>query len=151
MQAIVSTGYIDEWKKSIAGINPIDLVIGMAMPEFDGNIIHFPIAGKKKIKDGDVGAPIIKYQSIDDRVEKIVDLSLKYANLKLKESKDKKIAIIFQFCNYPALRIKRVSNWASILPPPFIVYGALGQASSLTSFGFALACSDLPMCLCVKG
>ena len=99
LQAIISTGYIDEWKKSIAGINPIDLVIGMAMPEFDGNIIHFPIAGKKKIKDGDVGAPIIKYQSIDDRVEKIVDLSLKYANLKLKESKDKKIAIIFH--NYP--------------------------------------------------
>jgi cobaltochelatase CobN len=99
LQAIISTGYIDEWEKSIAGLNPIDLVIGMAMPEFDGNIIHFPIAGKKKINDGEVGAPIIKYKSIDDRAEKIVDLSLKYANLKLKENKDKKIAIIFH--NYP--------------------------------------------------
>ncbi|AEH06780.1 cobaltochelatase subunit CobN [Methanothermococcus okinawensis] len=99
LQAIVSTGYIEDWKKSIAGINPIDLVIGMAMPEFDGTIIHFPIGGKEKIKDGEVGAPIIKYKSIKDRVEKIVDLSLKYANLKLKENKDKRIAIIFH--NYP--------------------------------------------------
>ncbi|WP_292459492.1 cobaltochelatase subunit CobN [Methanothermococcus sp.] len=99
LQAIVSTGYIDDWKKSIAGLNPIDLVIGMAMPEFDGAIIHFPIGGKKKIKDGEVGAPIIKYKSIEDRAEKIVDLSLRYADLKLKENKDKRIAIIFH--NYP--------------------------------------------------
>ncbi len=99
LQAIVSTGYIDEWKQSMAGLNPIDLVIGMAMPEFDGTIIHFPIGGKKKVKDGKVGTPIIKYKSIKDRAEKIVDLSLRYANLKLKENKDKKIAIIFH--NYP--------------------------------------------------
>lgn len=99
LQAIVSTGYIDEWENSICGLNPIDLVIGMAMPEFDGNIIYFPIGGKKKVKYGEVGVPIIKYKSIKDRAKKIVDLSLRYANLKLKENKDKKIAIIFH--NYP--------------------------------------------------
>ncbi len=99
LQSIVTTGYIEQWDNSVAGLNPIDLVIGMAMPEFDGSIIHFPIAGKKKIRDSKLGVPIIKYKSIKDRMEKIVDLSLKYANLKNKNNKDKKIAIIFH--NYP--------------------------------------------------
>ncbi|MBW9222630.1 cobaltochelatase subunit CobN [Methanothermococcus sp. SCGC AD-155-C09] len=99
LQGIVSTGYIEEWERSVGGLNPIDLVIGMAMPEFDGAIIHFPIGGKKKIKEGRVGVPIVKYKSIRDRCEKIVDLALKYGDLKLKENRDKKIGIIFH--NYP--------------------------------------------------
>ncbi|AIJ05843.1 Cobaltochelatase/Magnesium chelatase [Methanocaldococcus bathoardescens] len=99
LQGIISTGFIEEWKNSVSGLNPIDLIIGMAMPEFDGAIIHFPIGGKEKIKDGEVGVPIIKYKAIKDRAEKIVDLALRYANLKLKPNKDKKIVIIFH--NYP--------------------------------------------------
>ncbi len=99
LQGIISTGFIEDWEKSISGINPIDLVIGMAMPEFDGAIIHFPIGGKKKVKDGDVGVPIIRYKAIKDRAEKIVELSIKYANLKLKPNNEKRIAIIFH--NYP--------------------------------------------------
>lgn len=90
LQGIISTGFIEDWKKSVSGLNPIDLIIGMAMPEFDGAIIHFPIGGKEKIKDGEVGVPIIKYRAIRDRAEKIVDLALRYANLKLKSNKDKK-------------------------------------------------------------
>lgn len=99
LQGIISTGYIEEWEGSKRGLNPIDLVIGMAMPEFDGAIIHFPIGGKKKIKEGRVGVPIVKYKPIGDRCEKIVDLALKYADLKLKNNRNKKIAIIFH--NYP--------------------------------------------------
>ncbi|ENN96255.1 cobaltochelatase [Methanocaldococcus villosus KIN24-T80] len=98
LQGIVSTDYIENWIKGYS-INPIDLVIGMAMPEFDGAIIHFPIAGKEKVKDGDVGVPIIKYKAIKDRAEKIVDLAIKYANLRLKNNKEKRIAIILH--NYP--------------------------------------------------
>jgi len=99
LQGIISTGYIEEWERSERGLNPIDLVIGMAMPEFDGAIIHFPIGGKKKVKEGRVGVPIVKYKPIRDRCEKIVDLALKYADLKLKDNRDKKIAIVFH--NYP--------------------------------------------------
>jgi len=99
LQGIVSTGYIEEWERSERGLNPIDLVIGMAMPEFDGAIIHFPIGGKKKVKEGRVGVPIVKYKPIRDRCEKIVDLALKYTDLKLKDNREKRIAIIFH--NYP--------------------------------------------------
>jgi len=99
LQGLVLTGQIAKYEESLAGINPIDIAIGMALPEFDGAIIHFPIAGKKKIKDGIIGVSIVKYKLIRDRGGKIVDLAIKYTNLKLKKNKDKKIAIVFH--NYP--------------------------------------------------
>ncbi|MCS3901188.1 cobaltochelatase subunit CobN [Methanococcus voltae] len=99
IQANVLLNGYKEWKDSIAGLSPIDLVIGVAMPEFDGCIIHFPVSSSEKMGYNTLNTEIKKYIPIKDRVNKIVDMTLKYSVLNKKPNCDKKIAIIFH--NYP--------------------------------------------------
>ncbi len=99
LQGVVATTQLDEWITSTQGLNPVDVVITAAMPEFDSAIIHFPIACKKKVKMGKAGVEIIKLEPIPDRIEKFARLALKYAELRRKRNAEKKIAIVLH--NYP--------------------------------------------------
>jgi cobaltochelatase CobN len=88
------------WKGSVQGVTPMDVSISAAQPEFDGSLITVPIA-TKELEQGDplTGVTILKYEPIEERVKKLVELTIKWSLLAIKPNEDKKVAIIFH--NYP--------------------------------------------------
>ena len=86
--------HYDEWKESFEGMNPMEVSIAIALPEFDGTIHGVPIGYKNVLPNDDV-----QYLPIMERVHRMVSKSRKWANLRRKANAEKKIAIIFH--NYP--------------------------------------------------
>ncbi len=97
LQAIVGTIKVEEWEMSVQGLSPVDVVISAAMPEFDSAIIHFPIACKKRTGGSD--AEVIVIEPIPDRVRKMARIAYRYAVLRRKQNREKKVAIVLH--NYP--------------------------------------------------
>lgn len=83
-----------EWARSKEGMNPVEISISISMPEFDGIIHGVPVAAKHMKENGEV-----EYLPISERMAFMVSKAKKWALLRSKENKDKKIAIIFH--NYP--------------------------------------------------
>jgi magnesium chelatase subunit H len=79
-----------EWEESDLGLHPIQVALQIAIPELDGAIEPIILSGR----DGTTGKAI----ALQDRIEAIVQRSLKWANLRKKPKLDKKIAItVFSF------------------------------------------------------
>lgn len=104
LQAYTLIAPYEEWKNSFEGMNAMEISISISLPEFDGIIHSVPIATKKVLDNGDV-----RYLPIGERVRRLAGKAAKWANLRRKQNKDKKIAIIFH--NYPP----RNSNIGSAL------------------------------------
>lgn len=80
---------IDDWEKNQRGLNIIQTITTVVLPEMDGGVEPIPICGVKN----DEVIPI------EDRVDKLVKRVNKWLELKRKPNPDKKIAIIVY--NYP--------------------------------------------------
>ena len=82
------------WRKSYAGLSPNELSYAIAMPEFDGVIHSTPISTQEKLPDGTHDrAPIL------ERIDMLARKAKKWALLRKKPNREKKIAIVFH--NYP--------------------------------------------------
>jgi len=102
----------EEWKASELGLHPIQVALQVSLPEIDGAIEPVIYGGR----EGNTGRSV----PMADRVELLADRALKWANLRKKENKDKKIAVtVFSF------------------PPD---KGNVGTAAYLDVFGSILAC-----------
>jgi len=99
LQGIITTNTLKKWEDTLQGLNPVDVSISVAMPEFDGVLITVPVAAKKYEVDSITGIKIAKYEPIPERLNKFVRLVLNWAKLKHIPNKRKKVAIIFH--NYP--------------------------------------------------
>lgn len=89
----VMTPY-EEWKDSFEGMNAMEVSISVSLPEFDGTVHGVPVAYRHQLENGD-----IRYLPIPERVTRMVAKAEKWARLRHKENKDKKIVILFH--NYP--------------------------------------------------
>ena len=100
IQGITTMNTREEWETSLQGLNPMDLSISVAMPEFDGALITVPVASREITEfDPVTGANITKYIPIPERVAKLVRLSMRWGRLRHLANEEKKVAIIFH--NYP--------------------------------------------------
>jgi len=100
LKAIVTYNNPDEWKESLQGCSPLDISMGIAMPEFDGMLITVPVAARKRTEiDPLTGARVIRFEPLPERIDKVVRLSLNWARLRHIPNAEKKVAIIFH--NYP--------------------------------------------------
>lgn len=100
IKAIVSQNTPEEWEENLQGLNPMSVATSVVLPEFEGNLITVPVAFKDLFtRDPLTGAKIMKYKPHEERIAKIVRLSLNWARLKSTASAEKKVAIIFH--NYP--------------------------------------------------
>mmetsp|Transcript_38127 Transcript_38127/g.78202 ORF Transcript_38127/g.78202 Transcript_38127/m.78202 type:complete len:1412 (-) Transcript_38127:239-4474(-) len=80
----------EEWKASELGLHPIQVALQVSLPEIDGAIEPIIYGGR----DGLTGRTV----PLPDRINLLADRSLKWANLRMKKNKDKKLAIsIFSF------------------------------------------------------
>ncbi|MEN6413534.1 MAG: cobaltochelatase subunit CobN [Veillonellales bacterium] len=83
-----------EWQQSLEGMTAMEMAVSIAMPEFDGAIHGVPVAGREYQADGNA-----VYLPMPERVNSMVRKAAKWAKLRSKPNKDKKIGIIFH--NYP--------------------------------------------------
>jgi len=80
----------EEWQSSELGLHPIQVALQVSLPEIDGAIEPIIYAGR----EGATGRSV----PLADRVSLLADRALKWSNLRIKENKDKKLAItIFSF------------------------------------------------------
>ncbi|QDR79071.1 cobaltochelatase subunit CobN [Sporomusa termitida] len=84
-----------EWDRSSEGLTPMEISCSIALPEFDGVIHSLPVAGKTQAADG-----MTSYETMPERISQVVRKAGKWANLRRKPNREKKIAVIFH--NYPA-------------------------------------------------
>ncbi len=93
LQVMTSTYTYEEWKEAPAGIHPQTLPYQVFQPEFDGQIITWPVAYTEKIReDNDVRD---RARPIPERVQSACRLAYNWAILSRIPMKDKKIAILF--------------------------------------------------------
>lgn len=92
-QAMVSTYTYEELKEAPAGIHPMTLPYCIFQPEFDGQLITFPIAYTEKYMENNEQKS--KSIPIIGRVEKLCKLVMNWAVLPHIPKGEKKIAIIF--------------------------------------------------------
>ncbi|OPY50762.1 MAG: cobaltochelatase subunit CobN [Methanosaeta sp. PtaU1.Bin060] len=100
LKAILTYGSPGEWRQSLQGLGPMEISMGVAMPEFDGMLITVPVAARDR-SDADplTGAKVIRFVPLPERIDKIVRLSLNWAKLRHIPNSQKKVAVIFH--NYP--------------------------------------------------
>lgn len=100
IKAIVSLTSFAEWRESPQGLGPLDVVMSVALPEFDGDLISVPIATREESgEDPLTGAVLTRYVPIPQRINKVASLALRWAWLRRKPNRDKRVAIILH--NYP--------------------------------------------------
>ncbi len=90
----------EDWKNSIQGCGPSEVLISVMLPELDGAIQTFPIGAMNQNeyhKDYDIVTD--ELIGIDDRIKKLVGSVKKHVVLRRKPNCEKRIAIICY--NYP--------------------------------------------------
>ena len=121
IQAIMSTGTEEQWLESSLGLGPIDTAMSVALPEFDGRIISVPISFKEERdqpQSGRMSGRLQRYVPRPDRVDFVARLAVKWAWLRLKPNREKKIAIILS--NYPT-KDARIGNAVGLDTPASVV------------------------------
>ena len=98
-QAITSGMARGPWESSSRGLNPLDTAMNVAIPEFDGRIITVPISFKEKDRETK------GYEPVDDRIERVTGLAIRFARLRRMPNNQKRIAFIFTNSNTKASQI----------------------------------------------
>ncbi len=137
IQGIVSTGSRQEWEGNALGLGPIDTAMNIALPEFDGRIITVPVSFKEEETGSQslAGARLQRYAAAPDRMDYLARLSAKWACLRLKPNRDKRVAIIMS--NYPT-RDARIGNAVGLDTPASVVH----LLHALADAGYQVA--DIP-------
>ncbi|MCF0071156.1 cobaltochelatase subunit CobN [Dyadobacter sp. CY261] len=99
LQAITSGMSRGPWEWSAQGLNPLDTAMNVAIPEFDGRIITVPVSFKEKGRDAR------GYVPLEDRVERVTSLAIRFARLRHLRNADKKVAFILTNSNTKASQI----------------------------------------------
>ncbi|MBP8646196.1 MAG: cobaltochelatase subunit CobN [Syntrophobacteraceae bacterium] len=100
LQAMTSTQPYAAWQESLQGVSVMDVCYQAAQPEFDGNLITFPVATREEDSlDPITGGLPARFVPIPDRVPALVSLALKWAKLRRVPNSKKRIAVVFH--HYP--------------------------------------------------
>ena len=89
-----------EWRASSTGLTFFEGTFQVAVPELAGLVAPTVVASQEKVTDKDTGLTVVVRKPIVSQVDMAVRRAVKYAALRAKPNRDKKIAIVFY--NYPA-------------------------------------------------
>ncbi len=100
VQAMNSSNPFAVWKESDQGMSVMDVTFQAAQPEFDGALIHVPVATREEDSvDPVTGGLLNRLKPIPDRVAACVSLALNWAKLARKSNDQKRVAVVFH--HYP--------------------------------------------------
>lgn len=115
LQAVASTGSAATWADAEAGLAPLDVALGVAIPEFDGRIIGPAFSFKEVVDDGDeLGVALAAHRAVPDRLERVAGLAVRLAALRHIAPADKKVALVLSA--YPTAR-SRIGNAVALDTP----------------------------------
>jgi len=136
LQAIVSTSSQADWRRSQAGLSPLDAAMNVALPEFDGSIITVPISFKEELAQDDaLGSPVLRYVPQPERVDAFARLARNWARLRAKPNAAKRIAFVLS--NYPT-KNARLGNAVGLDTPASLI----AVLRAMREAGYAV--EDLP-------
>jgi cobaltochelatase CobN len=108
-----------DWLDSDAGLAPLDVASGVAIPELDGRIIAPAFSFKEVVDDGhELGAPIIANRPYADRTERVAGIATRLAWLRHVPPAERRIAIVLSA--YPTKR-SRLGNAVGLDTPASVV------------------------------
>ncbi|HEX8803912.1 MAG TPA: cobaltochelatase subunit CobN, partial [Acidimicrobiales bacterium] len=103
------------WRADDAGLTPLEVASGVALPEFDGRVIAPAFAFKEVVDDGDdVGAPVIASRTVPDRTARVAGLAVRHGRLRRTPPPRRRIAVVLSA--YPTAR-SRLGNAVGLDTP----------------------------------
>jgi cobaltochelatase CobN len=132
LQAIAVTGSRARWEQSTQGLAPVDVVMNVALPEFDGRLISVPVSFKETDADGSA-----RYVPDLERVARCAALALRFARLRRTANAGKRIAVVLS--SYPT-KNARVGNAVGLDTPA----SAVRLLQALRDDGYDLGAEPLP-------
>ena len=105
----------DVWTDDDAGLSPLDVATGIAIPEFDGRIIGPAFAFKEPVDDGgELGSPVIASRTDPERTRRLAGLAIRLAQLRHTPPAERRIAVVLSA--YPTKR-SRLGNAVGLDTP----------------------------------
>jgi len=121
LQAICASTMRWQWQASSRGLNPLDTAMNVALPEFDGRIITVPVSFKEPLKNRapeSANTAVVHYQSDEERMARVVSLTLRFARLRHLPNKKKRIAFIL---TNAAGKASRIGNAVGLDAPASLI------------------------------
>jgi cobaltochelatase CobN len=104
-----------EWAADDAGLTPLEVASGVALPEFDGRVIAPAFAFKEAVDDGgDLGAPVIASRTVPDRTARVAGLAVRHGRLRRIPAAERRVALVLSA--YPTKR-SRLGNAVGLDTP----------------------------------
>jgi cobaltochelatase CobN len=132
LQAIAVTQSRARWAQSEQGLAPVDVVMNVALPEFDGRLVTVPVSFKETDADGTA-----RYVPDSERVARCASLAVRFARLRRTPNAAKRIAVVLS--SYPT-KNARVGNAVGLDTPA----SAVRVLEALRADGYDLGVSPLP-------
>ena len=86
---------LDDWETNPAGISG-EVYWQVAFPELEGRLEPVLMGGSRVMEvDGATGARVEKKVPLPDRIERLAGIALKWAGLRRKDNRDKRVAIVY--------------------------------------------------------
>ncbi|MCX7726955.1 MAG: cobaltochelatase subunit CobN, partial [Chitinispirillaceae bacterium] len=89
---------VNKWREDKKGLDPIEVVIGVTLPELDGAIEPFFVSCMESIEDGQIGK-VKRPKVLEDRIERFSSRIKNWLALRRLPNSQKKVAILTY--NYP--------------------------------------------------
>ena len=110
----------DAWIDDDAGLSPLDVATGIAIPEFDGRIIGPAFSFKEQVDDGGtLGTPVVASRTDPGRVRRVAGLAARLARLRHTPPADKRVAVVLSA--YPTKR-SRLGNAVGLDTPASTIH-----------------------------
>lgn len=90
----------EEWQSKKAGLDPMEFMINVFLPELDGSLCTIPLGTKEDVDaKNEFGLALSTTEPLEDRIRRICGKVRNYIELRNKPNSEKKVAIISY--NYP--------------------------------------------------
>ncbi len=84
---------IAAWEKDPRGLSPLEVALGIILPELDGAIEPLFVSAMESFSDSDIGK--VKRQSVlEERVQKLCRRALAWLRLRRKDNAEKRVALL---------------------------------------------------------
>ncbi len=109
----------DDWEADGAGLTPLDVARGVAIPEFDGRIVGPAFAFKEEVDDGgELGTPLVASRTDPGRTARVATLAARHARLRRTPPERKRVAVVLSA--YPTKR-SRLGNAVGLDTPASVI------------------------------
>ncbi|HEY4465772.1 MAG TPA: cobaltochelatase subunit CobN [Streptosporangiaceae bacterium] len=109
IQGLCLTSSRAEWQDAGGGLSPIDAVMQVAIPEFDGRLIAVPFSFKE---EGPDGIPV--YAADPERAARLAGIAVRHARLAATPNQAKRVAVMLS--SYPT-KHSRIGNAVGLDTP----------------------------------